>query len=146
MAPPNPASKDLLDLLDNAGVGTPGASSGWGLFIGEEPAEPDQAITLYDTSGGEPNAKWLLDEPHVQCRIRGARHDYPGAHSKAQEVMDTLLGLPQQTQGGTVYVGIWALNSPFFLESDDNRRAIFTVNFRIVREPSDETGTNRSSI
>lgn len=146
MARPNAPSVDIKDKLVSLGVGTFAATSGWGIYIGSEPDGPDvqdTVITLYDSSGGEPNPAWLLDEPHVQVRVRGSRADYTGAYDKAYEVLDALLGLPAETLGGTVYTGIWALNDPFLLGYDDSRRPVFTVNFRIVREPT--AGDHRNS-
>lgn len=140
----NAPSEDLKDLLVSAGAGTFAATSGWGIYLGSEPTEPHQVLTLYDTSGGEPNPKFLLDQPHVQVRVRGNPNDQPGTYTKAREVLDTLLGLPRQSVNGTVYVGIWALNDPFLLEYDDNRRPVYTVNFRMWREP--DSGDNRDSL
>lgn len=140
----NSPSEDLKDKLVAQGVGTFAASSGWSISIGHEYADPHTTITLYDTSGGEPNPKHLLDEPNVQVRVRADPGDQPGAYAKAREVMNTLLGLPQETINGTVYVGIWALNDPYLLGYDDNQRPLYTVNFRLVREPS--SGDHRTSL
>lgn len=144
MARPNAPSVDVKNKLEADGVATFGATSGWAMYIGEEPDTPDQTVTLYDTTAGEPNPKWLQDEPHVQIRVRGTRADYTGAYDKVYQIMDLLLGLPQQTLGGTVYVGIWALGDPHLLGYDDNRRPVFTLNLRMVREPAE--GDHRDSI
>jgi hypothetical protein len=144
LAEPNPTSIDVKDLLEAASVGTFAASSGWGIWIGKQPAKPDTSITLFDDGGFAPDPKFLLDRPTLRVLVRGSEWGYTGAYSKAQAVKDTLLGDDRQTVGGTLYVGIIMTGDIAFIQYDDNNRPIFSLNFQIWREPSD--ATNRSAI
>lgn len=137
-------AQDLKDKLESAGVATFAATSGWSLRVGKEPATPDTTVTLYDTGGPDPNPKWLIEEPRVMARVRGAADDYPGAYAKAIEVRDELLGSPRETVNGTVYVGIWAEQDPSLIEYDEESRPVFTINFRLVIEPA--SGKHRQSL
>jgi len=132
----NPASQDLKDILVGAGVGTFAGTSGWAIYISQEPASPDEVVTLYDSGGPEP--LYLMDDtdlfrPNLQARIRGAAGGYLEAWAKAQEVADTLGHLAPQTIGGTWYAGVWQQTEVTFLRYDDNNRPVLTVNFRIRR-------------
>jgi hypothetical protein len=142
MAVPQATSVDIRDILSTAGVGTVASTSGWSLQVSREPAVPDSVVTIYDTGGFESNAKWLLDNPTVQVRVRGNVNAYPAAYAKAQEVKDILLGIQPQTRNGTDYIGIWQTSDILFLQYDESNRPILVSNWRIVREPS-STGTPR---
>ena len=139
----NPPSEDIKDLLVSAGIGTFAASSGWGIYIAEEPESPDTTITLYDTQGEAPDPAWLIDYPRFMVRVRGEEDSYLATYAKALAVRDELNGIAPQTVNSTPYVGIWAMTDVTFVEFDDNRRPVFTVNFRIVREPSQVSDDNR---
>lgn len=133
----NPASHDLRDLLVTGGIGSTASESSWGIYRGKEPLSPDTTITLYDY-GGPVNPKWRQDEVRVQARIRGNKNGYDEAWQKAKDVSKCLVGIPKQTINGTVYVGIWVVSDVTFSRYDDNDRPIFTVNFRVIREPTDD--------
>ena len=128
---------DIKTVLENNGVATFATD----LFISKEPTSPDNCITLYDTGGYEANPKWSMDEPTVMARIRN--NSYPDGYAKCEEIKDALLGLPKQAINSTTYVGVWMEGEINFIEYDDNGRAIFTMNFRIVREPT-ESGNRQS--
>jgi len=132
----NPASEDLKDILVTAGIGTYAATSGWAIYVSKEPKSPDTVVTLYDYSGADPSPKFLRDNPNVQVRVRGAKEAYKAGWTKAQAVKDALLGLPGQTINATKYVGVWMQSDINFINYDDNNRPLFTLNFRITREPA----------
>jgi len=141
-------SADIKDLLVTAGVGTfaLGTSTDWSINISQEPpfpTVPHTAITIYDTGGFAPNARFLLEEPTVQVRIRGNPNDYQAAYLKAQAVKDALLGRPGSTLNGNKYVGIWQDSDIISLGNDDNDRPILVANFKIVREPPASTSSHR---
>jgi len=141
----NPPSEDLKNVLVAAGIGTFGATSGWGIFIGKEPDKPNTAITLYDTGGYEPNPKWLQDNPTVQVRVRGT--NYKTTLQKAKDARDALLGIgPNDFPASvtTTYVGIWVSSDVGYIGSDDKNRFIFTFNLRITIEPA--SGAYRESL
>lgn len=141
-------SADIKDLLVTAGIGVfAGTSStAYSINISQEPpfpTVPHTAITIYDTGGTAPNARFLLDHPTVQIRIRGNPNDYQAAYLKALDVKDALLGIPQSTVNGVRYVGIWQDSDLISLGNDDNDRPIIVANFRIVRQPPISTSSHR---
>lgn len=131
-----PITRDMVDLLEAANVGSfggPNASGGWPIFIGSEPDSPNDCITLYDTPGGAPNPKWLLDYPRFLARVRSK--DYEQGFAKAEELKGALLGLPSQDIGDIRYVGIWVVADTHFLKADEKGRYIFVNTWRTIREP-----------
>ncbi len=140
----NPTSVDIKDLLVIGAHGVFAATTGWSIHIGVEPDNPDTTITLYDTPAEPANPKFLLDFPRWQIRVRGTGNSYPTTYAKALQIRDALLGLPSQTLGGTVYVGIYLVNDIFFLQQDKASRPIFVSNWRAFRQPS--SGDHRQSL
>lgn len=135
-----PITLDMRQLLINASIGSNGGN--WPIFIGSEPADPANCITLYDVAGEAPNPKWLLDFPRFQVRVRS--NGYLDGFTKAEEIRDALLGLPSQTIGDIRYDGIYVVTDTFFLMADGRQRSIFVTMYRSIREPG--TGTNRQSL
>lgn len=138
-------TEDMRDLLEGAGIihWQGGVSTGgWPLYIGSEPADPNDVVTLYDIPGPAPNPKFLLDFPRFMVRVRS--DNYVQGFNKAEEIKDALLGLPSQTIGDIRYDGIWVVVDTHFLLADQRSRSIFVSTWRSIREPS--TGTNRVSL
>jgi len=143
----NGAAEDLATQLQTAGAGTIASTSGWRIGISYEPdgaGIQDTTITAFDTGGLSPNPKWLLDQPSVQIRVRGAPMGYQAAYDKARECMNALLGLTPATINGTYYAGVVALGDINHISNDESDRPILTLNLRAFREPA--TGTNRTSL
>jgi hypothetical protein len=138
----NAPCADIATILQAAGCGTIGATTGWAISKSREPAAPDACITVYDYGGLPPDPKWLFDQPRVQVRVRGNPDGYEAAYAKARACLDALLGYPRTTIGGTVYVGIRALDDVSLLEYDASRRPVLTVNLEVAREPA--SGTYRT--
>jgi hypothetical protein len=128
-------TEDVKDILNAASI----SGGTWPLFIGSEPADPNNCITLYDTPGESPNPKWLLDFPRFMVRLRST--DYVAGFNKIEEVKEALLGLPSQTIGDIRYVGVWVVLDTHFLLADSRGRSIFINTYRSIREPA--TGTYR---
>ena len=137
----NAPSIDVKDELVTAGIGIFAASSGWGIYVSKMPSSPDQTITIFDRGGADPNPRFLLDNSSVQIIVRGSVNDYVATYVKSQEIKDHLLGLGDVTLNGTRYVGFWQQGDIIHVGYDDNDRPLFSLNWRIVREPS--TPTNR---
>lgn len=120
---------DLKTILEDKGVATFKKD----MFVAKEPADPHDVITLYDTGGFPPNPKHPKGQPTVMVRVRNT--GYKDGYAKAREVKDALLGLPKQDINSTTYVGVWMEGDIGFVRYDDSDRAIFTMNFRVSREP-----------
>lgn len=137
--------QDIKDHLESRAGGQFAATSGWGIYISREPPEPDTVITLYPTgSASEPNAKWRLEHPTFQVRVRGAPNGYQLAQAKAESIKHELLGLGSTVINSTLYVGIWMTTDIIFMKYDDNNRPIFVMSYRTWREPSEDD--NRTAL
>ncbi len=134
----------IRDLLVTAGVGTFGATSGWGIFIGSQPTSPDTSITIREYIADLPMPKFLIDFPAVQVMIRGAPGGYQAAKAKARDVLNELHSIPSLDLNGDRWNSIRALSGPGYLGSDDNNRPKFSINFTLIIEPS--SGTYRESL
>lgn len=109
--------------------------TGWGLFVGEEGATPDNAITVYDTPGGTMgNPDGQMYDPNIQVRIRS--HSYASAYAKGAAIRDLLVLPTSRTVGQWFYTGFWLISDLAKIGKDANNRHLFTVNLRLMREPA----------
>lgn len=131
----------IKDLLVTAGVGVFGSLTDWGIFIGPEPTRPDTVITIREFQGAGPMAKWLVDFPAIQTMIRGAEGGYQAAKAKAGEVLDELHSIPSQDLNGDRWNSIIATSGPAYNGLDESDRPKFSINFKLIIEPS--SGTHR---
>lgn len=135
--PTNSPAFDIAGILQTNGIGTFGTD----IFVAREPETPDQVITVYDTGGDPPNAKFLRDEPTVQCRVRGNPDSYGTTWTLAQLIKDTLLGLAPQLIGGSNYVLFVQIADITSVASDKSNRPVLVSDWQLVRELS--SGGNR---
>lgn len=137
----NPTTVDIKDKIISDFPGQ--YTFGLNIFIGREPIDPDEVITLYDTGDSQPSdPKYLLDYPTIQIRSRAK--SYETAYSKLADIKEKIIGNEKVTINGTQYVGMYVVNDIHFLQYDFRDRSIFTVNFRFVREI--DFGYNREAI
>ncbi len=141
----NPAIS-AKDILVTAGVGTFGALSGWGIFIGQEPTNPSTVITLFNSGGRESNPLWLIDFPSLNARVRGAPGGYEAAHQKAKDTKDALLGLPSQDLNGDRWVSVTMIGDINELGFNENNQPQFSLNFALIIEPANVAGDNRIAL
>jgi hypothetical protein len=102
-------------------------------FVGEEPATPNDVVTVYDTGGGEPFAGIELYEPSIQVRVRNT--SYAAAYALQQEIRKALIVPTDFEINNTHYIGVWNMGDIISLGKDQNNRAVFTANYRIERQP-----------
>jgi len=129
----NPTSVDICAMLEaESSLGLVFAEN---LFVGSEPAEPDDVVTVYDTPGRAPQVTSKYGEnyfyPSVQIRVRSNR--YLDGWELINKIKLVLHNRPQQTWNSTLYSSIVCTGDPFLLEWDENRRACFVANFNIQR-------------
>lgn len=126
---------DLADLASSQGHGTVGTD----LFKGLLPAQPDACVAILGPYGGAPPVeamagaagRALAERPRVQVVARAPRHD--AAHKKARDLWRSLDGLPARSINGVAYLSVFALQTPFHLETDGNGRAVIACNYEVVR-------------
>jgi len=128
-----PASEEIKDML--VAESYLGFTFGKDLFIGREPAEPHDCVTIYDTPSFPPDLTLDSGESYyrssVQVRVRD--RSYVEAMSIARNIMTSLHGRAQETWSGTLYTVIRATGEPALLAWDDNNRAIVIINFNLQR-------------
>jgi hypothetical protein len=127
-------------------LGTFGATTGWGVYIGALPALPDTVIVVNRTGGRPPYPHLLLNEPSVQVTVRGAKNGYVDAGNKIQAIVNRLLGMTTQVLQGDTYRSCNQIGDVAYLGQDDNTRPILVANFWFIVEPAAEAGGNRVAI
>lgn len=120
---------DIALYLQQQGVGVVGTD----IFKGQLPASPDDCIALFEYAG-EPQdlTDANLEYPGLQVLVRNK--SYPAGRQKIEQAVRVLHGVSEQVINNVRYLLIQARQSPFLLERDENGRAVFVVNFRIIKE------------
>ena len=129
----NAPSIDLKDMLEaESSLGLTFATD---LFIGKEPSEPDNCVTIYDTPGMPPGLGLDKDDkyqyPSIQVRVRN--NSYVTGWNLANDIMDALHGRAHETWNSTYYMLISCSSGPALLDWDDHNRARFIINFELER-------------
>lgn len=129
----NPSSEDVKDMLE--AVSSLGLTFGVDLFIGLEPAQPNDCVTIFDTPGGPPQLTLTQGEdyfyPAIQIRVRN--DDYAVGWDLIDDIKTALHGKGQETWNGTYYSVIKCTQEPFLLDWDNRGRARFVVTFDLQR-------------
>lgn len=132
----NAPSVDIKDLLN--GESSLGLTFATDLFIGREPSNPDNCVTIFDTPGREPEMTLKgKDEPGyfyplVQIRVRN--NAYVDGWNEIEGIKNFLNGMHEITQGGAVYDLIKCVQEPSFLDWDKHKRVRFVATFRMHRK------------
>jgi hypothetical protein len=131
----NASSEDIKDMLVADDSLPVILVFGVNLFIGKEPAKPENCVTIYDTPGFPPQLTLNRDEfyeyPSVQIRVRNVK--YMDGWNLISSIMVLLHGRAHETWNGTVYSLIQCSGGMALLDWDENNRARFVVNFNIQR-------------
>lgn len=125
-----------IQILQTAGVGTLGASSGWGLFGGALPDTPNNAIAVMQSGGLQPWAGYALDFPQIQVLVRSDAAAYLTGRTKANAVKDALLGIDPQTADGDDWWGVTMISDITELGRDKQSRFLFSLNFQVFLAPA----------
>jgi len=129
----NPTSEDIKDMLEDSASGL-GLVFATDLFVAKEPDDPDLCVTIFDTSGLEPDHTiHRLDYPGAMVRVRGKQGGYLEAYALAENIKEYLRGIHGETWNGTRYIGIWAMSDILPIGWDSKDRPKFSLNFRIQR-------------
>lgn len=130
----------LARLLHDAGVGTYAevidGDESWPISVEAQPAEPGQAITLYEYAGAASpgnHPEWA--EPNVTVRVRG-NSDAAVSRAKAQEALDALHGLTYHELPDGIYIVDCVCQSsvPVHVGPDANGCHQHTVSLRLSIE------------
>ena len=133
----NAPSYDIRDMLvyEDSGASSTLLIAVDNLFIGKEPSEPMNCVTIFDTPGFPANLTLTgqqgYERPSVQIRVRN--QDYVNGWAQIQSIKDLLHGRANETWNGTLYTMVVCSSGPFFFDWDLKGRARFVVNFNIQR-------------
>lgn len=129
----NAPSEDIKDML--LADTSLGLTFGESLFIGMEPSQPNDCVTIYDTPGFPPQLTFDKDEhyyyPTIQVRVRST--DYRVGWKAANDIKVSLHGRGHELWNGTLYTVIYCSGDPSFLDWDENDRVHFNINFNLQR-------------
>lgn len=104
------------------------------LFIGREPAKPNNTVTILDSYGYPPDLSLVnqgYERPSVQILVKSS--SYLDGLKLAQDIKDSLHGRSQETWNGTLYTVITCSSGPALLEWNENSLARFSINFNLQR-------------
>jgi len=128
----NACSEDIKDML--VAESALALEFGTTLFIGREPAEPSNVVTIFDTIGANPELTLdalSFERPSIQIRVRNS--SYTSGWEFIQSITNALHGRAQETWNGTLYSIIYVSSGPAMLNWDQNNRVHIIVNFNIQR-------------
>jgi hypothetical protein len=131
-----PPSSGIKDILVAQSLGVAAATTGWAIRISKMSSSPATQIMIADTGGMNVNPAWLYEEKTLQVLVRGAPDGYEAAWQKAKDIKDALVGIDPHDRDGDRWDGITMLGDLAFLQYDEQDRPIFTMNFRLLLEPS----------
>jgi len=110
---------------------------GTDLFLHVLPDKPDEAASLINYLGDEPDyvqdgRKVDTENPRVQLAVRSMRPEV--CRLRAEKMYQSLMQIRNQVLDGTRYLWLRPVNSPSMAGRDENGRFLTTVNFRISKE------------
>lgn len=120
---------DVASLIQAAGI----ATSGTNLFGYNEPDSPDNAVTLTESTGFEPERVMGGVAMEVLNLTVIVRNVTAAAGKVVSDNIFNLLDRYKGTISGTVYFSILARHSPLSLGRDENRRHKWSANFVVRR-------------
>ncbi len=126
----------LIDEVTSYLVANAIGVTGVDIFVGSIPDRPDDVVGCYEYPGEPPLStkdRRVYEHPRFQVLTRSK--SYQVARLKAERIYQTLDGARGEF-AGVNYAGIYALQSPFFLDRDDANRALIVTNYRAVKELS----------
>lgn len=136
--------EELADYLAlNLPAGSPAWVVGTNIFIGSLPETVDKCIMLIPYTGRPiqqvMGGSVAFEHARVQVQCRGgSRSDgsttgFSDALVTANSVLKVLVAIKNQTIGGTWYLTVQALQSPFFLNRDTNDRPMVACNYEVTK-------------
>ena len=137
----NPVSVDIKNILETCecAIFAGGEDVSWASYIGQQPTQPDNVITIYDMGGTRFNtiSKCVSEDISFAIRVRGT--DYLEAYQKAQEVAAALnlvsrFEVSNEGNFHTTYQDIRQDTLPAIELYDDENRPVFLTRFSGMRE------------
>lgn len=129
----NSSAQDIKDMLEaDSSLALTFATD---LFVGKEPPEPDNCVTIFDTPGFPPQLTFTKGEnyfyPSIQIRVRN--RSYQTGWSLIADIRTLLHGRNHEIWNGTIYELINCSSGPALLDWDEKNRVRFIINFNLQR-------------
>ncbi len=128
----NSVGEDIKTLL---AAESAGYVLGTNVFVGKEPASPDNCITIFDTPGFPPQLTTdrteVYEYPTIQIRVRD--RGYQNGFTVINDIKTLLHGVGQTTINGTFYSLISCSSGPALLDWDEKERCRWIANFMVQR-------------
>ena len=129
----NAPSIDIASILEEDS--TLGLTLATNLFVGKEPASPQDCVTVFDTPGFPPqlsyNREEIYEYPSVQIRVRNK--SYQSGWDMIEDIKNALHGQANVSCDTVLYTVIYCSSGPALLDWDENGRCRFIVNFNLQR-------------
>ncbi len=105
------------------------------LFIGREPDQPDNCVTIFDTPGAPPDVNYdknyRVAYPSVQIRVRNIK--YADGWNLINSIKSVLHNIGNEKINNTEYLLIACSQEPALLDWDEKNRARFVATFNMIR-------------
>lgn len=129
----NSTADDMKDLIEaESELGLVFATN---LFVGREPASPDNCVTLFDTPGFGPmmSLDGMNNYHYSSFQVQVRNRSYPVAYGLIYNIVAALHGRGNEEVGGTRYLSIACVSDPYLLAWDENGRVHLGANFNVQR-------------
>jgi len=87
---------------------------------------------VFEYAGEPPDLHSNTEYPGLQVLVRNK--SYEAGRTKIEQVRTILHGVTETIINNERYLLIRANQSPAFLQRDENNRAVFVCNFRVIKE------------
>jgi len=105
------------------------------LFVGREPDQPDNCVTIFDTPGAPPDVNYdknfKVAYPSVQIRVRNT--SYKDGWELINSIKSVLHNIGNEKINDTEYLLIACSQEPALLDWDEKNRARFVATFNMIR-------------
>jgi len=137
----NSVAVDIKDIIAVCQLGEFAGSEdvSWAVYVGQQPAQPDNVVTIYDGGGTRFNtiSECVSEDVTFQMRVRCT--DYVEGYAMAQKVAGALnLVKNHEISNGrqfhTTYTVIQQETLPEIEFYDDENRPVFLMSFSGIRE------------
>jgi hypothetical protein len=105
----------------------------WSINVSQEPAQPNQTITVYDQGGGPKDTDELdLQNASIQIRVRSK--NYLEGYDKLEDIATSLTDASPLETETLYFVGVEMVSNISHIGRDDNDRHLFVANFELLRQ------------
>jgi hypothetical protein len=123
---------DVREMLEAESLGLTFQTN---LFVGREPSQPDNCVSIFDIPSYMPPELTLendadLHYPSIQIRVRNK--SYITGYDLIFDIMKTLHGRGPETWNGMVYSAIICVGDPMLLDWEQNR-CRWVCSFNLIR-------------